>query len=374
MTARPLRLAMVGGGPGSFIGPVHRMAAELDGAFKLVAGAFSRDPVKSRAAAERYGLPIERAFHDYDAMLDAERARSDGAEIVAIVTPNHMHLPVAEVALARGFHVISDKPATATLTEALALKAVLARGSVRYGLTYTYTGYPMVREAREICCGGALGAIRKVTVEYSQGWLSGAAEQTGNRQAAWRVDPAQAGAGGAIGDIGVHAFHIAEFVSGHRVEKLCADLSRMVPGRLLDDDCNILLKFDNGAPGVLVASQIAAGDRNGLRIRVYGEKGGLDWSHEAPQILTVNWADRPTEILHAGAPYLRRGAQDSRLPIGHPEGFIEAFANLYRDFAEHIRTGGETLVPGILDGVRGLAFVQRAVSSSKAKAWVDMDI
>jgi predicted dehydrogenase len=374
MTARPLRLAMVGGGPGSFIGPVHRMAAELDGAFKLVAGAFSRDPAKSRAAAERYGLPIERAFHDYDAMLDAERARPDGAEIVAIVTPNHMHLPVAEVALARGFHVISDKPATATLAEALALKAVLARGSVRYGLTYTYTGYPMVREAREICCSGALGAIRKATVEYSQGWLSGAAEQTGNRQAAWRVDPAQAGAGGATGDIGVHAFHLAEFVTGQRVERLCADLSRMVPGRLLDDDCNILLKFDNGAPGVLVASQIAAGDRNGLRLRVYGEKGGLDWSHEAPQILTVNWADRPTETLHAGAPYLRRGAQDSRLPIGHPEGFIEAFANLYRDFAEHIRTGGETLVPGILDGVRGLAFVQRAVASSKTRAWVDMDI
>jgi predicted dehydrogenase len=374
MTERPIRLAMVGGGPGSFIGPVHRMAAELDGAFKLVAGAFSRDPAKSRATAERYGLSADRAYHDYDAMLDAERARPDGAEIVAIVTPNHMHLPVAEVAVARGFHVISDKPATATLAEALALKSVLARGSIRYGLTYTYTGYPMVREAREICRTGTLGAIRKVTVEYSQGWLAGAAEQTGNRQAAWRVDPAQAGAGGAIGDIGVHAFHIVEFVTGRRVERLCADLSRMVPGRLLDDDCNILLKFDNGAPGVLVASQIAAGDRNGLRLRVYGEKGGLDWWHEAPQILTVNWPDRPTETLHAGASYLRRGTQESRLPTGHPEGFIEAFANIYRDFADHIRNGGETLVPGIEDGVRGMAFIQRAIASSKARAWIDLDI
>jgi predicted dehydrogenase len=374
MTARPLRLAMVGGGPGSFIGPVHRMAAELDGAFRLVAGAFSRDLSKSRVAAGQYGLTPDRAYGDYSTMLDAERARPDGAEIVAIVTPNHMHLPVAEAAIARGLHVISDKPATATLAEALALKTALERGSVRYGLTYTYTGYPMIREAREICRAGALGAIRKVTVEYSQGWLTGAAELEGNRQAAWRVDPAQAGAGGAIGDIGVHAFNTAEFVTGQRVVGLCADLSSLVAGRTLDDDCNLLLKFDNGAPGVLVASQIAAGDRNGLRLRVYGERGGLDWSHEAPQTLTLGWTDRPTEILHAGAPYLRRGAKDSRLPTGHPEGFIEAFANIYRDFAHHVRNGGETLVPGILDGVRGLAFVERAVASSRARGWVELDI
>ena len=373
MTAAPLRLAMVGGGPGSFIGPVHKMAAELDGTFTLVAGAFSRDPAKSRAAAERYGLPIERAYDDFNVMLDAEKARSDGAEVVAIVAPNHMHLPVAEAAVARGFHIISDKPATATLAEALALKAALGSGTVRYGLTYTYTGYPMLREAREICRAGALGPIRKVTIEYSQGWLSDAIEQTGNRQAAWRVDPRRAGAGGAIGDIGVHAFNIAEFVSGHRVVKLCADLSSLVAGRVLDDDCNMLLRFDNDATGVLVASQIAAGDRNGLRLRVYGEKGGLDWSHEAAQILTLNWSDKPTEILHAGAPYLRRGVQDSRLPIGHPEGFIEAFGNLYRDFAAHVRNGGETLVPGISDGVRGMAFIDRAVLSSVTRAWVKLD-
>ena len=373
MTARPLRLAMIGGGPGSFIGPIHKMAAELDGAFKLVAGAFSRDPAKSRTTAERYGLPIERAYDDYTALLDAESARIDGAEVVAIVTPNHMHLPVAEVAIACGLHVISDKPATATLAEALTLEAALDGGRVRYGLTYTYSGYSMLREAREICRAGALGTIRKVVVEYSQGWLSTAAEKTGNRQAAWRADPVQAGAGGAIGDIGVHAFHLAEFVTGQRVASLCADLSRMVPGRLLDDDCNILLKLDNGASGVLVASQIAAGDRNGLHLRVYGEKGGLDWSHEAPQILTVNLTDRPTEIFHAGAPYLRRGAQDSRLPTGHPEGFIEAFGNIYRDFAEHIRNGGETLVPGISDGVRSMAFIERAVASSVSRAWVELD-
>ena len=374
MTARPLRLAMIGGGPGSLIGPVHKMAAELDGAFKLVAGAFSRDPAKSRAAAERYCLSSDRTHHDYRAMLEAEKSRQDGAETIAIVTPNHMHLPIAEAVIARGFHVISDKPATATLAEALALKAALEHATVRYGLTYTYTGYPMVREAREICRAGGLGTIRKVTVEYSQGWLANAVERAGNRQAAWRVDPAQAGAGGAIADIGVHAFNIAEFVTGHRIASLCADLSTMVPGRTMDDDCNILLKLDNGAPGVIVASQIAAGDRNGLRLRVHGENGGLDWGHEAPQILTINWADRPTEILHAGATYLRRGAQDSRLPTGHPEGFIEAFANLYRDFAAHIRTGDETLVPGILDGVRGMAFIENAVASSRARGWVDLDI
>jgi predicted dehydrogenase len=374
MTARPLRLAMVGGGPGSFIGPVHKMAAELDGALRLVAGAFSRDPAKSRAGAERYGLPADRAYDDYRTMLEVEKSHPHGAEVVMIVTPNHLHFPVAEAAIAHGFHIISDKPATATLREAVYLKTALDRGSVRYGLTYTYTGYPMVREAREICHTGALGAIRKVTVEYSQGWLAEAAEKAGNRQAAWRVDPVQAGLGGAVGDIGVHAFNIAEFVTGHRVAKVCADLSSLVPGRSLDDDCNILLRFDNGAPGVLVTSQIATGDRNGLRLRVYGEKGGLDWSHDAPQILTMNWTDRPTETLHAGAPYLRRGSQDSRLPTGHPEGFIEAFANLYRDFADHIRNGGETLVPGIVDGVRGMAFVERAVISSQARIWLDMDI
>ncbi len=373
MTAAPLRLAMVGGGPGSFIGPIHKMAAELDGAFTLVAGAFSRDPVKSRAAAERYGRPIDRGYDDYRIMLDMEKTRPDGAEVIAIVTPNHMHLPVAEAAIALGFHVISDKPATATLAEALALKTALDQTSVRYGLTYTYTGYPMLREAREICLAGDLGAIRKVTVEYSQGWLSNAVEQTGNRQAAWRVDPRRAGAGGAIGDIGVHAFNIAEFVTGHRVVKLCADLSSLVAGRVLDDDCNMLLRFDNGAAGVLIASQIAAGDRNGLRLKVYGEKGGLDWSHEASQMLTVNWAEKPVETLHAGSPYLRRGIQDSRLPTGHPEGFIEAFGNLYRDFAEHIRNGEKTLVPGISEGVRSMAFVDRAVLSSVTRAWVKLD-
>jgi predicted dehydrogenase len=364
---------MVGGGPGSFIGPVHKMAAELDGAFTLVAGAFSRDPAKSRAAAEGFGQPADRAYDDYRTMLDVEKTRPDGAEVVAIVTPNHMHLPVAEAAIARGFHVISDKPATATLSEALALKEALAGGTVRYGLTYTYTGYPMLREGREICRAGALGAIRKVTVEYSQGWLSNPVEQTGNLQAAWRVDPRRAGAGGAIGDIGVHAFNIAEFVTGHRVVRLCADLSSLVGNRVLDDDCNMLLRFDNGATGVLIASQIAAGDRNGLRLRVYGDKGGLDWSHEAPQILALNWADKPTETLHAGAPYLRRGAQDSRLPTGHPEGFIEAFGNLYRDFADHIRDGRATLVPGIAEGVRSMAFVDRAVLSSVTSAWVKLD-
>ena len=310
--------------------------------------------------------------------MEAESSRPDGVQLVAIVTPNHLHVPVALAAFGSGFHVISDKPAGTALAEVLTLKRGIEDSGRRYALTYTYTGYPMVREAREICRNGELGAIRKLVVEYSQGWLSGALEQTGDRQAKWRVDPDQAGTGGCIADIGVHALNIAEFVTGRRVAELCADLSTMVSGRALDDDCNVLLRLDNGARGVLVASQIAAGDRNGLRLRIYGEKGGLDWSHETPQMLTLNWLDRPSQTLHAGAPYLRRSSvRETRLPTGHPEGFIEAFANIYRDFAAEIRNGGsagDSLVPGIEDGIRGMAFIERAVAASRARAgWVGLD-
>ncbi|TWB45928.1 Gfo/Idh/MocA family protein [Nitrospirillum pindoramense] len=375
MSDSVIRMAMVGGGPGSFIGPVHRMAAELDGRIRLVAGAFSRDAAKSAAAARGYGIDPARAYGDYRQMLAAEAARPDGAQFVAIVTPNHLHFPVAKAALEAGFPVLSDKPATATLEEAQELARVVADTGRPYGLTYTYTGYALVREARAIVRRGDLGAIRKVVVEYSQGWLSEAVEKTDNAQAAWRADPARSGLGGCIGDIGVHAFNMAEFVSGLKVTRLNADLNSVVPGRRLDDDCNILLRFGDGVPGVLVASQVAAGDRNGPRLRVYGERGGLDWCHERPDVLTLNWLDRPTQTLHAASPYLGpAGRGPARLPTGHPEGFIEAFATLYRDFAAIIASGGDldgTAVPTIQDGVRGMAFIARAVAANGA-GWVDL--
>lgn len=372
----PVRLAMVGGGPGSFIGPVHRMAAELDGRIRLIAGVFSRDPMKSAEAARAWGVAPERVYPDHHALLATERGRADGAELVAVVTPNHLHFEVSTAALAAGLDVMSDKPATLNLAEARDLARVVATSGRRYGLTYTYTGYPMVREAREIVRRGDLGAVRKVVVEYSQGWLSRPIERDGVKQAEWRADPASAGVGGCIGDIGVHAFNLAEFITGARVERLCADLAAVVPGRVLDDDCNVLLRFAGGARGVLIASQISAGARNGLRIAVYGETGGLTWTHERPGELVVDRLDGPTQVLHAGAAYLSASASvASRVPTGHPEGFVEAFANLYRDMADAIRgdrldTG---LVPGIAEGVRGMVFVETAVAASRAEAgWVNL--
>ncbi|KRA70528.1 oxidoreductase [Caulobacter sp. Root656] len=372
----PLRLAMVGGGPGSFIGPVHRMAAELDGRIRLTAGVFSRDPAKNAQAAADWGVAPDRVYPDHHAMIAAERGRDDGVDLVSVVTPNHLHFDVAAAALKGGLHVISDKPATLNLAQARDLAEIVAASGKRYGLTYTYTGYPMVREAREIVARGDLGAVRKVVVEYSQGWLSRPLEREDNKQASWRSDPNQSGVGGCIGDIGVHAFNIAEFITGRRVERLCADVAAVVPGRDLDDDCNVLLRFEGGARGVLIASQISAGARNGLKISVYGETGGLTWGHEDPNVLTLDWLDGPSHVLHAGSAYLGVGARAvTRLPTGHPEGFIEAFANIYRDFADAILGQGDgRLVPDIAEGVRGMAFVERAVAASRAEAgWVALD-
>jgi predicted dehydrogenase len=372
MPFAPIPFAMVGGGPGSFIGPVHRMAAELDGKLALVAGAFSRDPAKSTAAGEAWGA---RSYTDWREMLVAEKARDDGARLVVVVTPNDTHFEIAEAALQAGFHVMSDKPATRDLAEARRLaKAVAASGRL-YGLTHVYTGYPMVREARAIVARGDLGAVRKVVVEYSQGWLSEPVEHE-SKQAAWRTDPAQAGVGGCIGDIGVHAFNLAEFVVGAPVARICPDLAAVVPGRTLDDDCNVLLRFEGGARGVLIASQISAGARNGLQIQVYGEKGGLTWGHERHTELSLDWLHAPSQTLHAAAPYLSPAGQAaSRLPTGHPEGFVEAFANLYRDFADAIAEGRKTApIPGIAAGLRAMAFVERAVAASRAGAgWVELE-
>jgi predicted dehydrogenase len=374
-------MGMVGGGAGSFIGPVHRMAAELDGNIQLVAGAFSQDPERSRQAGVTYGISADRAYKNYEEMMQQESKREDRIDFVAIVTPNHMHLPVAASALEHGFHVMSDKPATATLDEAKKLELLVKRTGLLYGLTFTYTGYPLVREARLMARSGALGRIRKAVVEYSQGWLSQSIEATGQKQAVWRSDPKQAGLGGAIGDIGVHAFNLLEYVSGHTVAEINADLSSVVPGRSLDDDCNVLLKLDNGSPGLLFVSQIAAGDRNDLQLHLYGEQGGLHWLQENPNYLEINWIDKPSQVMHAGGSYLAPSTRaDFRLPLGHPEGLIEAFANIYRDFGNAVRERFtdpsaklSELVPGIDAGVRSMAFIERAVYSSRARqGWVSL--
>lgn len=377
--ARKLRMGMVGGGPGAFIGPVHRIAAELDGKIELVAGAFSQSAERSREAGEMYKLDPTRAYANYEAMIDGERKRADAIDFVAIVTPNHLHLPVAEAALRAGFPVMSDKPATATYAEVLALEKAVAASKLPYGLTHTYAGYALVREARAICASGTLGTIRKIAVEYLQGWLSKPLETTGQKQAAWRADPVLNGPGGCIGDIGVHAFHLLEYVTGLRVMELSATLLTVVNGRRVDDDCTALLTLDNGAHGSLLASQIAAGEGNGLRLRVYGETGSLEWRQEDPNRLRLKWLDGPEEIRHAAGSYLSGDARAvTRLPGGHPEGYLEAFAVLYREFAEGLlewKDGNsnplpETL-PGIMAGVRGMRFIDRAIESSKRKSWVE---
>ena len=354
---------MAGGGPGAFIGPVHAMAARLDSRFELVAGAFSRDAGRNADAGAGYGVHAGRVYATWQDMLAEEARRPDGIDAVCVVTPNDSHYAISAAALQAGFHVMCDKPATLSLDEALALREVVQTSDRHYGLTYTYSGYPMVREARRLVAEGRLGTIRKVVVEYSQGWLSQAVH---NKQADWRSDPKQSGLGGCIADIGVHAFHLSEFVTGLAATDLLADLGTVVAGRTLDDDCQMLLRYQNGARGVVVASQIAAGDRNGLRLRVYGEHGGLDWAQETPNTLTLNMHDQPTQVLHAGSPYV---ATPSRFPAGHPEGYLEAFATLYSDFADQIG-GAETLLPGIDAGVRGMALIAAAVESSRDQCWI----
>ena len=372
-------MGMMGGGPGASIGPVHRIAAELDGRIELVAGAFSQSPEKSRQAAGMYRIDPARAYADFRQMIEAERKRPDGIDFVAIVTPNYLHLPMAVAALEAGLPVISDKPATASYEESLVLAAAVSKSGLPYGLTHTYAGYALVREARAMCSEGKLGNIRKVAVEYLQGWLSGPLETTGHKQAEWRADPARSGAGGSIGDIGTHAFHLLEYVSGLKVTALNATLRSVVPGRKVDDDCNAFVRMNNRAEGTLACSQIAAGEMNELRLRVYGELGSLDWRLQDPNRLIVKILDKPEEIHHAAACYLGRDAiAASRTPSGHPEGNFEAFAILYREFADVLVAwkNGEAAplpatLPGIEAGVRGMRFVERAIESSRKQSWVE---
>jgi predicted dehydrogenase len=374
-----LRMGMVGGGPGAFIGPVHRMAAELDGRIEMVAGAFSQSAERSRAAGAAFGIDAARAYAGYREMLAAERQRADGIDFVVIATPNHLHLPVAQAALEAGFAVVSDKPATATYEEVLQLESVVKSAGLPYALTHTYAGYSLVREARELCATGRLGRIRKVAVEYLQGWLSQPLEATGQKQAAWRSDPALNGPGGCIGDIGTHAFHLVEYVTGLHVTGLNATLRSVVEGRKLDDDCNAFLRLENGGTGTLMASQVATGEGNGLRLRLYGERASLEWRQEDPNRLMVRNLDGPEEIYHASGGYLGHAARSvTRLPGGHPEGYIEAFAVLYREFADALLAWGQgaadplpATLPGIEAGVRGMRFIERAIASNRTAGWVE---
>ena len=371
-----IRMGMVGGGEGAFIGAVHRIAAALDGEVELVCGAFSSDVERSRRSGSGLYLPPDRVYDNYRSMMAAEAALPEAQrmQFVAIVTPNHQHFPVAEAALRAGFHVLSDKPATLNLDEALRLREVLAETGLLYGLTHTYTGYPLVKEARARVASGQLGKIRKVVVEYPQGWLADRQEDADNKQAAWRLDPARSGVSNCMGDIGVHAANLAEYVSGLAITEICADLTAFVPGRTLDDDGAMLLRFGNGARGVLHASQVSVGEENALSIRVYGEKGGLEWRQQEPNTLWLKWADRPTEMLRTGGAYLgARAAANTRTPMGHPEGYLEAFANLYCDIAEVIRGDDTHLnrIPGIKDGLSGMAFIFAAQdSAAQDGAWV----
>jgi predicted dehydrogenase len=369
MEMRKIRLGMVGGGRGAFIGGVHRIAARLDGRFDLVAGALSSDPVRARESAADLGIAADRSYADFAEMARAEAARGDGIEAVAIVTPNHLHAGPAIAFLDAGIHVICDKPLCATRAEADAIAAVAARSTARFFLTHNYTGYPLVRHARQLVADGALGAIRVVQVEYAQDWLSRSVEAEGQKQAGWRTDPAKTGGAGAIGDIGTHALNLATFVTGLGVEALAADLQSFGPGRRVDDNANILLRFENGARGMLWASQVAAGNENGLRLRVYGEKGGLEWAQEDPNRMALTLLGAPKQILTRGGAGV--GDAWTRIPPGHPEGYLEAFATLYDEIADAIMGKDCPLLPGIEAGLEGIWFIEAAMASVRdGSIWI----
>lgn len=386
MVTRKLRMGMIGGGPGAFIGAVHRIAASIDGEIQLVCGSFSSDPEKSKQAGESLGLTPNRIYGSYKEMIrrESELPANERMDFVSIVTPNHVHFEPARLALENGFHVVLDKPMTFDLEEAKKLQDIVERTQLSFCLTHTYTGYPMIKEARQQVLSGKFGKIRKVYVEYPQGWLSNFLEGSDQKQASWRTDPAKSGMAGAMGDIGTHAFNLAEYVSGLQTTSICADINIVVEGRKLDDDGAVLLKYNNGASGVLFATQVAAGEENNVRVRVYGEKGGIEWKQEDANTLLVKWLDKPVEVWRAGTGYLSGHAtQNCRTPAGHPEGYLEAFANHYRNFARTVkaRISGEEPrtewldFPGVTDGVRGMAFITNVIRSGKSNdKWISFDV
>ncbi len=376
-------MGMVGGGRGAFIGAVHRMAAALDGEIELVCGAFSSNPERSKLSGEDLYLDPSRVYESFEQMILAEKELPEGErmDFVSIVTPNHVHFPPAKMALEHGFHVICDKPLSFNLEEAEALVKLVNDSGLIFALTHNYTGYPMVKQAKMMIKNGALGKIKKVVVEYPQGWLSTLLEGTEQKQAAWRTDPSKSGIAGAMGDIGTHAENLAEYITGLKIAQVCADISILVDGRMLDDDGNVLLRFENGARGILYASQISAGEENSLSIRVYGEKAGIEWHQMEPNTLEVKWLDKPKQILRTGVGDLYEESQNAtRIPAGHPEGYLEAFANIYKNFARSVRSRIEGTEPNPLDldfptvedGLRGMQFIYKVIESGKAeKKWID---
>lgn len=386
---RKLRMGMVGGGKDAFIGAIHRLAANMDGLIELCCGALSINPEIAKDSGRSLFLPEDRIYLTYDEMItkESQLPADQRMDFVTIVTPNFAHFAPAMMALEHGFHVVIEKPIAFTLDEAKQLHQKVQETGLILCLTHTYSGYPMVKQARAMVTGGALGKIRKVWVEYPQGWLSKLSEREGNAQAAWRTDPKKSGKAGAMGDIGTHAAHLAEYVTGSQITHLCADLNAMVEGRILDDDGNVLLRMSNGARGVLMASQVAAGEENALKIRIYGEKGGIEWAQHEPNTLLVKWLDQPTQILRAGSNYGDRlssfATSNCRTPGGHPEGYLEAFANIYRNFAQTLsaRIDGTTPTPEMLDfpntqdGLRGMAFIDNVVASAAStEKWTEYKI
>lgn len=383
MVHRKLRMGMIGGGKDAFIGAIHRLALNMDGLIELSCGALSHDEKIARESGEMLFLPQERIYKTYDELFENESKMPEDKRIdfVTIVTPNFVHFDPAIKALEHGFNVVVEKPMTFTLDEAKRLQKKVEETGLALCLTHTYSGYPMVKQAKEMLAKGMFGKIRKVWVEYPQGWLSKLSEREGNAQAAWRTDPKKSGKAGAMGDIGTHAAHLAEYMTGLKITKLCADLNILVDGRALDDDGNVLLKFDNGAAGCLMASQVAAGEENALKIRIYGETGGIEWAQMEPNTLLVKWLDKPTEIYRAGQPYLSDIAKHNiRTPGGHPEGYLEAFANIYRNFALSLMaklnnqqpTKAMLDYPRVDEGVRGMAFIDTVVASANSdKKWTD---
>lgn len=374
---RKLRMGMVGGGLTSFIGPVHRKAIGIDGEIELVCGAFSIIPGESKDTGASLYLNPQRVYNTYQEMFEKEKEMPPDQRIdfVSVVTPNHVHFGPSKMALENGFHVIVEKPIAFSLEEAKALQKTVNKTGLILALTHTYTGYPLVKHARQMVATGQLGKIRKVFVEYPQGWLSTLLEKTGNMQASWRTDPKQSGMGGAIGDIGTHAANLAEYITGSNITEICAMLNAVVKGRRIDDDASMLLRFDNGASGVLLATQVAAGEENNINIRVYGEKGGLEWKQQDPNTMLVKWLDKPMEVLRTGQGYLSDQAKAfTRTPAGHPEGYLEAFANIYRAFARAVRdfkpgkkiNAAKYDFPDVEDGVRGMNFVKTAVKSANS--------
>jgi predicted dehydrogenase len=383
---RKIRMGMIGGGPGAFIGAIHRSAALMDGLIELVGGAFSSNAEKSKQAGEQLFLDPSRVYDSYEQLVEKEKQLPAGErmDFISIVTPNHLHFAPAKLALENGFHVVLDKPMTFNLEEAKQLKNIVENSGKYLCLTHTYTGYPMIKEARQQVRNGHFGQIRKVFVTYPQGWLHSLLEATENKQASWRTDPSRSGKAGVMGDIGTHAFQLSEYITGLKLSRLCADINIVVEGRKLDDDGAVLLKYNNGASGVLVASQVLTGEENTLKIKVYGEKGGLEWKHSDPNTLLLMWPDKPMQVYRAGNDYLGSYARhNTRTPAGHPEGFIEAFANLYRNFAlcVNAKEKGENPqeewldFPSVEDGVRGMAFIDNVIASGQSQQkWTEFKV